>query len=62
MINEVRNAVMAVINKNNYGYISPSDFNLFAEQAQLDIFEDYSDSCYRLLFVHFPPLSHFLWI
>tara|TARA_Y100001937_G_scaffold16743_1_gene23078 strand:+ start:1968 stop:2915 length:948 start_codon:yes stop_codon:yes gene_type:complete len=41
MINEVRNAVMAVINKNNYGYISPSDFNLFAEQAQLDIFEDY---------------------
>jgi len=40
-INEVRNAVMAVINKNNYGYISPSDFNLFAEQAQLDIFEDY---------------------
>tara|TARA_R100001244_G_scaffold30442_1_gene29378 strand:- start:536 stop:1501 length:966 start_codon:yes stop_codon:yes gene_type:complete len=41
MINEVRNAVMSVINKNNYGYISPSDFNLFAEQAQLDIFEDY---------------------
>lgn len=41
MINEVRNAVMSVINKNNYGYVSPSDFNLFAEQAQLDIFEDY---------------------
>lgn len=41
MINEVRNTVLAVINKNNYGYITPSDFNLFAEQAQLDIFEDY---------------------
>ena len=41
MINEVRNAVMSVINKNNYGYISPSDFNLYAKQAQLDIYEDY---------------------
>lgn len=41
MINEVRNIVLAVINKNNYGYISPGDFNLFAQQAQLDIFEDY---------------------
>jgi len=29
------------MNKNNYGYISPADFNLFAKQAQLDIFEDY---------------------
>ena len=35
------NITLVVINKNNYGYISPSDFNLFAEQAQLDIFEDY---------------------
>lgn len=41
MINSVRNTVLAVINKNNYGYISPSDFNLFAKQAQLDIFEKY---------------------
>lgn len=41
MINSVRNTVLAVLNKNNYGYISPSDFNLFAKQAQMDIFEDY---------------------
>lgn len=41
MINSVRNTVLAVINKNNYGYISPSDFNLFAKQAQLDMFEKY---------------------
>lgn len=32
---------MSVLNKNNYGYISPSDFNLYAKQAQLDLFEDY---------------------
>lgn len=41
MINSVRNTVLAILNKNNYGYISPSDFNLFAKQAQMDIFEDY---------------------
>lgn len=41
MINSVRNTVLSVLNKNNYGYISPNDFNLFAKQAQLDIFENY---------------------
>lgn len=41
MINSVRNTVLSILNKNNYGYISPSDFNLFAKQAQMDIFEDY---------------------
>lgn len=41
MINEVRNTVLSVLNKNNYGYISPSDFNLFATNAQMEIFEDY---------------------
>lgn len=41
MINSVRNTVLAILNKNNYGYISPSDFNLYAKQAQLEIFEDY---------------------
>jgi hypothetical protein len=41
MINSVRNTVLSVLNKNNYGYISPSDFNLFAKQAQLDLFETY---------------------
>lgn len=41
MINSVRNTVQSVLNKNNYGYLSPSDFNLYAKQAQLDIFQDY---------------------
>ena len=40
-INDVRNTVLAIANKNNYGYISPQDFNLYAKQAQLDMFEDY---------------------
>jgi len=41
MINNVRNTVLAIINKNNYGYLSPQDFNLYAQQAQMDLFEDY---------------------
>lgn len=41
MIDDVRNTVLAIANKNNYGYISPQDFNLYCQQAQMDLFEDY---------------------
>lgn len=41
MINSVRATVLSVANKNNFGYISPEDFNLYAKQAQIDLFEDY---------------------
>lgn len=41
MINSVRNLVLAILNKNNYGYLSPSDFNLYAKMAQIDIFTSY---------------------
>ena len=44
MINEVRNTVLSVLNKNNYGYISPSDFNLYAKNAQMEMFEEYFSS------------------
>jgi hypothetical protein len=44
MINEVRNAVLSILNKNNYGYISPSDFNLYAKNAQMEIYEEYYSS------------------
>jgi hypothetical protein len=44
MINSVRNTVLSVLNKNNYGYISPSDFNLYAQNAQMEIFEEYFSS------------------
>lgn len=40
-INDVRETVLAICNKNNYGYISPDDFNLYAKQAQLEIFDGY---------------------
>ena len=41
IINTVRSTVLSIANKNNYGYITPNDFNLYVKQAQLDIFEDY---------------------
>jgi hypothetical protein len=33
--------VLALANKEQRGYITPQEFNLFANQAQLDIFEQY---------------------
>ena len=40
MINQVRNAVMFILNKDNNGYLTPSEFNSFARLAQIEIFED----------------------
>lgn len=39
MINDVRKTVMYILNKDNNGYITPDEFNLFAKQAQLEVFE-----------------------
>lgn len=41
MINEVRNTVLSILSKDNRGYITPEEFNLFSKQAQLEIFEQY---------------------
>lgn len=49
MINSVRNAVLTVTNKNNYGYISPSDFNLMAQNAQMELYEEYFSSYNKII-------------
>lgn len=41
MINDVRDSVMSLLNKDNRGYITPAEFNSYARQAQLDIFQKY---------------------
>jgi hypothetical protein len=38
-----------VLNKNNYGYISPSDFNLYAQNAQMELFEEYFSSYNQII-------------
>jgi hypothetical protein len=38
-----------VLNKNNYGYISPSDFNLYSENAQMEIYEEYFGSYNKVI-------------
>ena len=40
-IDTVYQKVLALANKEQRGYITPQDFNLFANQAQLEIFEQY---------------------
>jgi hypothetical protein len=49
MINSVRNTVLSVLNKNNYGYISPSDFNQYALQAQMEFFDEYFSSYNKII-------------
>jgi len=39
-VNQVRNVVMELLNKNNQGYASPFEFNTFSQLAQMEIFED----------------------
>ena len=40
-IDTVYQRVLAIANKEQRGYITPNEFNLLANQAQLDIFEQY---------------------
>lgn len=44
IIDSVKNKVFAILNKQNNGVISPEQFNDFAEQAQLEIFNSYLKS------------------
>ena len=41
MIDKVRQAVMYILNKDNNGYLTPDEFNKYAELAQLEIFQEY---------------------
>lgn len=40
-IDTVHQRVLALANKEQRGYITPQEFNLYANQAQMDIFEEY---------------------
>lgn len=40
-VNRVYQKVLAILNKEQRGYLTPQEFNLFANQAQMDIFEQY---------------------
>ena len=40
-INKVYQKVLALANKEQRGYITPQEFNLFADHAQMEIFEQY---------------------
>ena len=40
-INRVYQRVLAIANKEQRGYVTPQEFNVFANHAQMDIFEQY---------------------
>ena len=40
-VNTVYSRVLAIMNKEQRGYLTPQEFNIFANQAQMDIFEQY---------------------
>ena len=49
-IDTVYQRVLAIVNKEQRGYITPLEFNLLANQAQMEIFEQYFydlDQCKR---------------
>jgi hypothetical protein len=50
MINSVRNTVMFLLNKDNRGYLAPSEYDFFSKQAQLEIFEGYFADYSRAVF------------
>ena len=51
-IDTVYQKVLAFANKEQRGYITPQEFNLFADQAQLEIFEQYFYDINQLSRVH----------
>ena len=40
MINQVRNTVLTILNKENRGYVTPEQFNQYADYAQQLIFDN----------------------
>ena len=40
-VDTVYQRIQSILNKENRGYLTPQEFNLFANQAQLEIFEQY---------------------
>ena len=51
-VNKVYKRVLAIANKEQRGYITPQEFNMLANQAQLDIFDQYFYDLGQFLRVH----------
>ena len=47
-VDTVYQKVLAVANKEQRGYITPQEFNLFADYAQMEIFEQYFYDLHQL--------------
>ena len=56
-INSVYQKVLALANKEQRGYITPQEFNLLADKAQSEIFENYF---HNIKMSEVKPKNHFL--
>ena len=52
IVDTVYQKVLALANKEQRGYITPQEFNLFADHAQMEIFEQYFYDLTQFLRVH----------
>jgi len=41
LVNDIYQRVLTLVNKEQRGYITPQEFNIYANQAQMDIFDQY---------------------
>ena len=57
-VNKVYQRVLAIANKEQRGYINPQEFNRLANQAQLDIFDQYFYDLNQFLRVHGNDTTH----
>lgn len=49
MIDDVRKTVLTALNKENRGYLTPEQFNLYAKQAQMNVFNLYFSEYNKLV-------------
>lgn len=57
-VNSVYTKVLFVLNKENRGYMTPTEFNSLAQQAQLEIFESYFQELNQQLRVDQPDFDY----
>lgn len=57
-VNSVYTKVLYVLNKENRGYMTPAEFNSLAQQAQLEIFENYFQEINQQLRVDQPDFDY----
>ena len=57
-VNTVYTTVLAILNKEQRGYLTPDEFNKVGTQVQLEIFESYFENLNQQLRTKHTPVSY----